>query len=127
MRGPKSRLVEADLDRFYHRDLRDLWRIDEQGHRKLTYRMVYVRITALPADSSLAISANGGRRPWTVSEYLLADLWEINANKGMKRGAKPKRHPARPEQKSSGRTPEQQRRHERAMRKHRTNYRRYYS
>ncbi|OCH81004.1 hypothetical protein A9310_19785 [Gordonia sp. UCD-TK1] len=118
--------MEADMSRFHQLDLRDLWRRDEQGRPRLTYRMVYVRVKALPATSALAINANGGKRPWTVSEYLLADLWELQANRGIKRGARPKRHPARPAQKAKARTPEQQRRHDQAMRRHRRKYQQHY-
>lgn len=88
--------------------------------------MVWVRIRALPPDSALAIDANGGKRPWTVQDYLLADLWELQANKGNKRGQRPKRHPARPAPKKAARTPEQQRRHDAAMRRHRRQYQRHY-
>ena len=88
--------------------------------------MLYVRVKALPADSSLAVDANGGKRPWTVSEYLLADLWELQANKNNKRGATPKRHPARPAARAKRRTPEQQRKHEQALRRHRRQYQRHY-
>lgn len=88
--------------------------------------MVWVRIRALPPDSALAIDTNGGKRPWTASEYLLADLWELEANRRNKRGQKPKRHPARPVQKKVSRTPEQQRRHDAAMRRHRRQYQRHY-
>ena len=88
--------------------------------------MLYVRVKALPADSSLAVDVNGGKRPWTVSEYLLADLWELQANKNNKRGATPKRHPARPAARAKRRTPEQQRKHEQALRRHRRQYQRHY-
>ena len=88
--------------------------------------MIYVRITALPSDSALAIDANGGRRPWTVTEYLLADIWEVQANRGLKKGRKPKRHPARPVVRNKGRTPEQQQRHAANQRRHRRQYQQYY-
>jgi hypothetical protein len=88
--------------------------------------MVFVRMKALPPDSALAIDFNGGKRPWTISEYLLADIWELHANKGNKRGVKPKRHPARPAAKKHIRTPEQQRRHDAAIRRHRRLYQQHY-
>lgn len=89
--------------------------------------MVWVRIQALPPDSALAIDQNGGKRPWTATEYLLADLWEVQVNKGRKRGQQAKRHPARPVvKKSRTRTPEQQRRHQAAMRRHRRLYQQHY-
>lgn len=119
--------MEADLDRFYHRDLRDLWRVDERGRPLLTYRMVFVRMKELPPDSALAIDQNGGKKPWSISEFLLADLWEIQANRGRKRGQQPKRHPARPVvKKRRTRTPEQQRQHDAAMKRHRRIYQQHY-
>jgi hypothetical protein len=88
--------VEADLDSVYGRDLRDLWRFDAHGRRKLTLRMVYVRIAhGLPATSALAIDANGGRAPWTLTDHLLADIWSLDAKQVAGRKA-PKDHPGRP-------------------------------
>ncbi|MGI5222169.1 hypothetical protein [Nocardia sp. CA-290969] len=97
----KPNLVEADLDRFFHRDLRDLWRFDEQGRRKLTLRQIYARIThGLPHNSALAIDANGGRMPWTLSDHLLADIWGLEAKQLAGKKA-PKDHPGRPRTKKA--------------------------
>ncbi|MGF7125010.1 hypothetical protein [Rhodococcus sp. BE178] len=93
----KADLVEADLDQFYRRDLRDLWRTDDEGRPLLTLRQVWVRLqNGLPRESALAIDANGGRMPWSITDHLLADLWALRANSGKKRGAKPTDHPSRP-------------------------------
>lgn len=58
--------------------------------------MIWARIQFLPPTSALAIDENDGKRPWTYLEYLLADLWEIQANRGLKKGRKPRQHPMRP-------------------------------
>jgi hypothetical protein len=89
--------------------------------------MVYVRIKALPPDSAMAIHSNGGKRPWTIAEYLLADLWEAQVNRGLKRGRTPRRHPARPQPRKRARTAEQQRKHDEAMRRHRRRYKQHYN
>lgn len=94
----KQDLVEADLDRYYRRDLRDLWRFDRHGRRRLTLRMVYVRLRfGLPATSALAIDANGGRAAWGLTDHLLADLWTLQVRQGMgKKAPKDLDHPSRP-------------------------------
>lgn len=85
--------IEADLRRFHRVDLRDLWR-PGGGPSQLTLRLLYVLIRHLPADSSLAIDDSGGRLPWSITDHLIADLWEQRANAG--RGRKPRvRHPRR--------------------------------
>lgn len=89
--------------------------------------MLYVRLSALPPTSALAIAANGGKRPWTIAEYLLADLWEVQVNKGLKKGRTPRRHPARPQPRKQRRTAEQQRRHEQAVRRHQRAYKQHYN
>ena len=95
--------MEADLDRFYRRDIRDLWRVDEHGLPLLTLRQLWVRIRhGLPRDSALAIDASGGRMPWSIEDHLLADVWEIHANQGRKQRAKWVDHPGR---KQAGKKP----------------------
>jgi hypothetical protein len=82
--------LEADLARFYHCDLRDLYRFDADGVRRLTLRMVLVRVKHLPADSALG----GG---WTRSEHLLDELRrQVAGSAGVKN---PKPHPDRPKRK----------------------------
>ena len=77
-------------------DLRDLWRVDEDGRPRLTLRQVWVRVLHLPRDSALAIDLNGGRMPWSMTDHLVADLWAQRANAGKKQGAKLTDHPSRP-------------------------------
>lgn len=87
------------MRRFFGVDLRDLWRRDEHGHQKLTLRQLWVYIRhGLPRESALAIDDNGGTMPWSVTEHLLADQWELDANRGRKKGATWRKHPGRAEQ-----------------------------
>lgn len=104
----KADLVEADLRRFYGVRLGDLWRFDELNCRRLTYRQIYVYLmNGLPSDSALAIDANGGKQPWSMTDHLLADLWVLQANRGRKKGQRPREHPRRPVvKKSQQQTPE---------------------
>ncbi|MBM4489500.1 hypothetical protein GS937_01565 [Rhodococcus hoagii] len=90
--------MEADLNRFHQTDLRDLWR-PGGGESQLTLRRLFVLIRYLPADSALAIDESDGRVPWTITDHLLADLWEQKANAGRGRGKPRIRHPWRLEQK----------------------------
>lgn len=90
-------MLEADLDRFWHRDLKDLWRSDERGPR-LTWRQLWVRINTLPANSALAIDDNGGTRPWSMTEHLLADVW-VELGRARLGKKAPRDHPAREKQK----------------------------
>jgi hypothetical protein len=59
--------VEADLSRYHQLDLRDLWR------GRLTLRQVFVRVRHLPPDS--AVSTATGSEGWTLTDYLLADVF----------------------------------------------------
>lgn len=77
--------VEADLDRYYQRDYRDRWRFDDAGRRKLTLRMILVRIRHLPPDSAVSIALGGAG--WTVTDYLVSDLFHAQVGK---------KHPGRP-------------------------------
>jgi hypothetical protein len=65
----------------------DRWRFDENGHRKLTLREIWVRIQYLPNDSAIVIEGNDGAPRWGDMEYLTADLF---------RGLTGSVHPARP-------------------------------
>lgn len=82
--------VEADLARYYRIDYRDRWRFDEDGNRKLTLRMIKVRLKYLPPQSALGqvLDLDTG---WTVGDYLLADVFHALTKK---------RHPARPKTRS---------------------------
>ncbi|RVW06223.1 hypothetical protein [Rhodococcus spongiicola] len=91
----KADLVEADLDRYYQRDIRDLWRCDDEGRPLLTLRQVWVRIRHLPSDSALAIADNGGTVPWSITDHLLADTWLVIAQANSAKGKAPRDHPRR--------------------------------
>jgi len=80
-------VVEADLARWYHCDLRDLWRVGADGGRLLTLRMLAVRIRHLPADSALARLQNDGHTAWTLHDFLVSDVFQALTGKV---------HPARP-------------------------------
>ena len=82
--------VEADLSRYYHIDYRDRWRFNKRGERKLTLRMIAVRVAHLPHDSAISHAVLGAQAGWGVAEYLLADVWQ--ASSGSEKG-----HPARPD------------------------------
>ncbi|AMS03654.1 tail assembly chaperone [Gordonia phage Mulch] len=67
-------LIEADLSRFHGIDYRDRWRRDPDGVRRLTLRMIYVRVLRLPADSALSLHFSDGQSTWDLHAHLLADL-----------------------------------------------------
>jgi hypothetical protein len=75
------------MARFYGVDYRDRWCRDECGRRRLTLRMIGVRVKHLPADSACARILNGGEEPWSVLEYLVADVVHVLSGEP---------HPARP-------------------------------
>ena len=97
--------------------------------RRLTLRMIYVRIRhGLPPESALAIHFNGGRWPWRLEHHLLADLYYVHRQE--LEGKKAKDHPGRPKPgKSSQASPERARKMRDARRRAaaeeaRRNYRR---
>jgi hypothetical protein len=69
--------VEVDLSRYHQIDYRDRWRFDSQGRRRLTLRMIAVRVKHLPADSATAIATGG--TGWTLTDHLLADVYHATA------------------------------------------------
>jgi hypothetical protein len=79
--------VEVDLSRYHQIDYRDRWRFDADGARKLTLRMIAVRVKHLPADSATAIATGG--TGWTLTDHLLADVFHAT-------GGNP--HPWKPKQ-----------------------------
>jgi hypothetical protein len=71
--------VESDLSRYHHIDYRDRWRRDSGGRRRLTLRMISVRIRHLPPDSATAIALGGPG--WRLEHYLAAHLFHATAGK----------------------------------------------
>ncbi|MDO3058475.1 MULTISPECIES: hypothetical protein [Mycobacteriaceae] len=67
-------LIEADLSHFHQIDYRDRWRRDADGVRRLTLRMIHVRVRHLPATSALSLHFSNGRSVWDLHAHLLADL-----------------------------------------------------
>lgn len=66
--------MESDLSRYHGIDYRDRWRFDENGCRRLTIRMIGVRIVhGMPADSALNTKLRGGEPHWTLTDHLIAD------------------------------------------------------
>ena len=65
--------VEADLSQYYHLDYRDRWRFDSDGHRRLTLRMISVRVGHLPSDSATSVALGGPG--WRLEHYLAAHLY----------------------------------------------------
>jgi len=70
--------VESDLSRYHNIDYRDRWRFDSEGRRRLTLRMIAVRVKHLPSDSATAIATGGNG--WTLADHLLADLYHATAH-----------------------------------------------
>jgi len=70
--------VESDLSRYHQIDYRDRWRFDADGARKLTLRMIAVRVKHLPPDSATAIATGG--TGWTLADHLLADVYHVTAH-----------------------------------------------
>ena len=62
--------MESDLSRYHNIDYRDRWRFEPDGMRRLTLRMIAVRIRDLPDDAAtrLAVGGNG----WTLGNLLAA-------------------------------------------------------
>jgi hypothetical protein len=77
--------LEADLQRYYQVDLRDRWRFDEHGCRRLTLRRLGALVAGLPPESRVARAVGGDGL--TTDHILLMDVFHASANKP---------HPARP-------------------------------
>lgn len=80
-----ERALEGDLQRHHGVDLRDRWRRDERGVRRLTLRRLAVLVHSLPPDSLTARAV--GWDGFTTTDVLLMDLWAVQTGKA---------HPARP-------------------------------
>lgn len=74
-----SDAVEADLSRYHQIDYRDRWRFDADGHRRLTLRMILVRVRHLPSDAATTLALGGSG--WTQTNHLLADVFHATAGK----------------------------------------------
>lgn len=70
--------MESDLSQYHGLDYRDRWRFDSQGRRKLTLRMIYVRVHHLRPDSATALAVGGSG--WTLGDFLLADIFHATAH-----------------------------------------------
>lgn len=71
--------VEADLSRYHHLDLRDRYAFDESGRRKLTVRMIAVRVKHLPPESAVMTALRDGRAHWSLTDQLVAHVWQAVA------------------------------------------------
>jgi len=69
--------VESDLSRYHNVDYRDRWRFDADGVRRLTLRMILVRLRHLPPDSATALAEGGDG--WTLSDHLQAHTYGATA------------------------------------------------
>lgn len=75
--------MEADLSRYHHLDLRDLWRRGPDGRRLLTLRQVAVRVRFLPPESASMQALDG----LSVTDVLLMDIYQALTDQ---------EHPGRP-------------------------------
>ena len=80
--------MESDLSRYHNIDYRDRWRFDADSVRRLTLRMIQVRLKYLPPDSATAIAEGGDG--WTRNEYIGAHIYGATAGE---------KHPWLPEHK----------------------------
>lgn len=80
--------MEADLARFYGIDYRDRWRHDDNGRRRLTLRMIYVRLSHLPPESAVMTLERDSKPVWSVEAHLLDDVRMVLSSS--------EKHPARP-------------------------------
>lgn len=55
-------------------DYRDRWRRDSDGIRRLTLRMIHVRVRYLPATSALSLHFSNGQSAWDLHAHLMADM-----------------------------------------------------
>lgn len=76
--------MEADLARYHHIDLVDLYR------GELSLRKVHVLVTHLPHDSAL-VKTLSDAPVFGLTDYLLADLWVLLAKANFQ--DMPDRHP----------------------------------
>lgn len=72
--------VEADLSRYHHLDIRDRDAFDADGRRKLTLRMIFVRLKYLPPESAVMTAQRGGLPHWSTADQILAHVWQAAAH-----------------------------------------------
>lgn len=83
--------IEADLQRYYSTDLRDLFR-PESG---LTWRRLRALVVNLPPDSALARTIAGADSVWTLETQLLAALHDRLSEANWQRGNAGSKSPSR--------------------------------
>jgi hypothetical protein len=71
------------MQHHYNVDLCDFYRGTLSGRR------LEVLIRHLPITSELVTAQNGGRRKWTQTEHLLADLWALTVRMNSPKGSLP--------------------------------------
>lgn len=81
--------MEADLQRFYNVDYRDRW---ATGRHRLTLRRLWVLVTHLPIEASVARELSD-QPSWSIEAQLLDDL-RMAMTGSKDKPAKP--HPSRP-------------------------------
>lgn len=95
--------VEADLQRYYHVDLRDLWR----PGRQVTWRRVAVLLRHVPHDAATR-ALLGGWATWSLTDHLLDDV--RRTLRSLAGDKDPRPHPLRFPTLHETTTPERQRR-----------------
>lgn len=83
--------VEADFQRYYGTDIRDLWR-PASG---LTWRRFRALLSGLPPDSALARSLAGPDAGWTLETQLLAAMHDRLSEANWQRGNAGAKSPSR--------------------------------
>ena len=87
--------MEADFERYYQRDIADLWRRRKNGKPKLTTRKAAILLCHLPRGAQVWLHAGGGmavteevQEMYSLQHLIIMQSW-AKAPKS-KRGAKPK-------------------------------------
>ncbi len=83
--------IEADLQRFYGTDIRELFRAGSE----LTWRRLRALISGLPPESALARAMAGPDHAWTLETQLLAALHDRLSEANWQRGNAGARSPTR--------------------------------
>lgn len=83
--------IEADLQRYYGTDLRDLFRPGSG----LTWRRLRALVVNLPSDSALARTIAGPDSVWTLETQLLAAMHDRLSEANWQRGNAGAKSPSR--------------------------------